>query len=238
MTSRSSIVHRLPSLRWLLLVGVGIVVFAWVASMITGALADVQFEGLDRPYAVIFGFVVLDAVVPIFPSESLLNTASTLAAQDGSTIEIWRLIVAGSLGAIAGDSILYWISRTVLRRFMADRVAQAQQNEQVAKTFAVLSGQAPQLIVFGRFVPGVRFVIGATMGLTRYPYPRFLAWDAIGSTAWAAFACLSSALVATVIEGQPILSMLLSIVLTTALLGFLYRSLKRSWDDQPVVAAS
>ncbi|MGB7879840.1 MAG: hypothetical protein WBL31_13830, partial [Ilumatobacteraceae bacterium] len=71
---------------------------------------------------------------------------------------------------------------------MADRVAQAQQNEQVAKTLEVLSGHAPQLIVFGRFVPGMRFVIGATMGLTRNPYPRFLAWDAIGSTAWAAFA--------------------------------------------------
>jgi membrane protein DedA with SNARE-associated domain len=38
---------------------------------------------LAHPYFVIFGFVVLDAVIPVFPSESLLTTASNLAAQEG-----------------------------------------------------------------------------------------------------------------------------------------------------------
>jgi membrane protein DedA with SNARE-associated domain len=225
--------RRLPRFRWFLLAGLLIVVIAWLASAVTTSIADVDFDGLDHPYMVIFGFVVFDALIPIFPSESLLNTASTLATQDGSTIEIWRVIVAGTMGAIIGDSLLYWISRTFLRKFMADRVAQAQQNEQVAKAFDVLSGQAPQLIVFGRFVPGMRFVVGATMGLTRHPYPSFLLWDALGSLAWAGFACISSALVATVINDQPVLSMLVSIVLTTALLGFFYRSLKEGWDVQP-----
>ena len=158
--------------------------------------------------------------------------------QDGSTIEIWRLI-AGALGAIIGGSLLSWISRTVGSRFMAERIARAKQNEQVAKTFEVLSDQAPQLIVFGRFVPGMRFVVGATMGVTRYRYASFLLWDAIGSTAWAAFACISSALVATVIDDQPVLSMLVSIVLTTALLGLFYRSLKSGGTvQQPPVESA
>ena len=78
------------------------------------------------------------------------------------------------------------------------------------ETFAMLQDQAPMLIVFGRFVPGVRFVVGATMGLTRYPYPRFLLWDAVGGVAWAAFACLSSALVSTAIGDQPLLSLVVS----------------------------
>ena len=124
---------------------------------------------------------------------------------------------------MVGDSLLYWISRTVLRNFMAARVEQAQRNEKVADTFAMLQEQAPVLIVFGRFVPGVRFVVGATMGLTRYPFPRFLLWDTIGGFAWASFSCLSSALVATVLVGQPIVSLIISIVITTALLTFLYQ---------------
>jgi membrane protein DedA with SNARE-associated domain len=198
----------------------------------------VQFEGLDHPYGAIFGFVVFDALIPVFPSESLLNTASTLAVQDDSAIEIWRLIVVGSLGAIVGDTILYWVSRNVMRRFMADRVAQTQQNEKVAKTFEMLGGQAPQLILFGRFVPFMRFAVGATMGLTRYPYPRFLLWDRIGGVSWAAFTCISSALVATVIADQPVLSILVSMVLTTALLGMFYRSLKRGWTQQQTTAVS
>jgi membrane-associated protein len=228
--------RRLPPLRWLLLAGVLIVGVAWAAVTISSALADVEFDGLRYPYAVLFGFVVFDAVIPILPSESLLNTASTLATQDDSTIEIWRLIVAGSLGAIVGDSMLYWLSRTFLRRFMADRVAQAERNDKVAKTLGVLHGQAAQLIVFGRFVPGLRFVVGATMGLTRFPYARFLLWDAVGGVSWATFTCVSSALVATVIADQPVLSMLVSIVLTTALLALFFRALKRGWDDEPAPA--
>jgi membrane-associated protein len=226
--------HHRVRFRWIVVAVLSIVVVAWLASAITGSIVDIDVEGLEHPYAVIFGFVVFDALIPVFPSESLLNAASTLAVQDGSDISIWRLIVAGSLGAIIGDSLLYWLSRTVLRSFISARVEQAQANAKVAQTLEVLNGQAPQLILFGRFVPGMRFVVGATMGLTRYPYARFLLWDAIGSTAWAAFACISSALVAIVIYDQPVLSMLVSIVLTTALLGMLYRSLKKGWADQQV----
>ena len=230
-----SIGRRLPRFRWFLFAGLGIVVLAWCASAIAHRVAGVDFGGLDRPYAWVFAFVLFDAVIPIFPSESLLNAGATLAVQDGSNIEIWRLTVAGSLGAIVGDSLLYWISRTVLRPSMAHRVEQAQRNEKVATAFDVLSGSAPQLIVIGRFVPGMRFAVGATMGLTKYPYRRFLLWDSIGSVAWASFACLSSALVATVIQGQPLVSMLVSIVLTTALLAWFYRAIKRDWQAASAV---
>jgi len=121
---------------------------------------------------------------------------------------------------------------------MSKRVAQAERNEKVAETFAMLQDQAPMLIVFGRFVPGVRFVVGATMGLTRFPYPRFLLWDAIGGVAWASFACFSSALVSTAIGDQPLLSILVSLVITTALLGFLYQRVRRDWEASKDSAAS
>ena len=221
---------KIPRLRWIVAGGLAAVGIAWLVSAISGAVAGIDLDTIDHPYAIVFMFVSFDAVVPIFPSESLLNTGSILATQDGSTIEIWRLIVAGSAGAIVGDSVLYWISRTVLRSFMSDRVTQAEQNDKVAETFAMLQNQAPVLIVFGRFVPGVRFVVGASMGLTRYSYPRFLLWDAIGGIAWASFACISSALVSTAIGDQPILSILVSLVITSALLGFIYQRVRRDWE--------
>ncbi len=162
---------------------------------------------------------MFDAIIPVFPSESLLTTASNLAAQDGSAIEIWRLVVAGSLGAIIGDSLLYWLSRTVLRRYIADKVEIAQQNEKVARSMAVFSRTAPTLIVFGRFVPGVRFMVNATMGLTKHRYPSFLLWSAIGGTLWASYTCIFSYLIASVIDDKPLLSIAVSVVVTTACLG-------------------
>jgi membrane protein DedA with SNARE-associated domain len=53
------------------------------------------------------------AIVPIFPGETTLNAASVLGSQ--GTLEIELVIVAGALGAILGDSALYWITRTARR---------------------------------------------------------------------------------------------------------------------------
>jgi membrane protein DedA with SNARE-associated domain len=223
--------RHLPSFRTILLAGLVGLALLWLAPTIAAFVADIDLERLERPGLVIFGFVVFDAVIPIFPSESLLTTASNLAAQTGSSIELWRVILAGALGAIVGDSLLYWLSRTVLRRFMADRVATAQENPKAARALEVLSGTAPLLIMFGRFVPGLRFIVGASMGLSRYPYPRFLLWDAIGGTLWALYTCVFSYLVASVIDDKPFLSIGVSVIVTTALLGLLYAPLKKNWDD-------
>jgi membrane protein DedA with SNARE-associated domain len=160
----------------------------------------------------------------------LLTTASNLAAQSGSSIELWRVILAGALGAVVGDSALYWLSRTLLRRSMEDRVAKASENPKTSRALEVLSGTAPLLIMFGRFVPGLRFIVGATMGLGRYPYPRFLLWDAIGATTWSLYTCVFSYLVGSLIDDKPVISIGVSVIVTTALLGLLYKPLKKNWD--------
>lgn len=226
--------------RWRTIIVLALVGLAalWLAPMISALVGAIDLSDLDRPYLVIAGFVIFDAVIPIFPSESLLTTGSNLAAQDGSSINLWWLMLAGSLGAIIGDSLLYWLSRTVLRNVMSARVEQLQQNEQVARSLEVMSRSAPVLIVFGRFVPGLRFLIGATMGITRYPYPRFLLWDSIGGTFWSVYTCVFSYLVASVIQDRPILSIAMSVVVTTALLGLLYRPIKRSWEESNPQAAA
>jgi membrane-associated protein len=222
---------HLPRFRVLLVVALVLVLSVWITPLIASWVADIDFAGLAHPYAVIFAFVVFDAVMPIFPSESLLTTASNLAAQTDSNIELWRLIVAGTLGAIVGDSLLYWLSRTVLRRSMSRQVDKAMRNDKVARSMKVLNHNAPTLIVFGRFVPGLRFMVGATMGLTRHPYRSFLLWDSIGGALWASYTCIFSYLVATVIEDKPFISIAVSVVVTTAMLGLLYKPLKKSWEQ-------
>ena len=223
--------RQFPRFRWILLGALIGLALLWLAPTIAAFVADIDLESLDHPGLVIFGFVAFDAVVPIFPSESLLTTASNLAAQPGSSIELWRVILAGALGAIVGDSMLYWLSRTVLRRFMGAQVAKAEENPKAERALQVLGGTAPLLITFGRFVPGLRFIVGATMGLSRYPYRRFLLWDAIGGTLWAVYTCVFSYAVASVIDDKPLVSIAVSVVVTTALLGLLYVPLKKNWDD-------
>lgn len=229
---------RLPNF-WVLLGGALVLLaLLWLAPTIATAVSNINLDDVEHLYLIIGSFVVFDAIIPIFPSESLLTTASNLAAQSESTISLWRLVFAGSLGAIIGDSLLYWLSRTVLRRTMSGQVERAQRNDKVARSMEVMGQTAPLLIVFGRFVPGLRFMVGATMGLTRFPYRRFLLWDVIGGTLWASYTCVFSYLVASVIQNKPLLSIAVSVVVTTAMLGFLYRPIKRSWEASAAAKSS
>jgi len=45
----------------------------------------------------------------VFPGETTLNAAATLAAQD--EVELFWVIAAGALGAIIGDSTLFLLAR-------------------------------------------------------------------------------------------------------------------------------
>ncbi len=223
--------YHLPRFRTILLVVLGGLAVIWAAPAFITFVSGIDVADIDHLYAAIFTFVVFDAVIPVFPSESLLTTASNLAAQEGSDIVLGWLILAGALGAIVGDSLLYWLSRTVLRNTFERRVEQAQKNDKVRRAMDILDRTAPSMIVFGRFVPGLRFAIGATMGITRYPYRRFLLWDAIGGTIWAAFTCITCYLIASVIEDRPFVSIAVSVVVTTALLALMYRPLARAWQE-------
>lgn len=230
-TATTKFHFQLPRARFLVLVALICLVLIWITPAIAAFVHNTDLETLNRLYGWIFLFVVFDAVIPIFPSESLLNAASALAAQDGSTILLWKVTLAGVTGAIVGDSLLYWLSRTVLRSTMDNRVDQALKNPKIAQGMQVMNRNAAILIVFGRFVPGLRFMVGATMGLTRFPYRRFLLWDVIGGTLWGIYTCVFAYLVASVIDGKPLVAALVAGVVTTGFLAILYVKLKKSWEQ-------
>lgn len=167
-------------------------------------------------YVAVFGMVFGDAVCPVLPGETTLNAAATLAAQ--GSLHLPLVILAGALGAIAGDSALYWMARLAKGRFEA-QIAKAEQDERVAVALSFLEGSAPVLIVAGRYVPGLRFVINATMGISEYPYRRFLCWSALGGVLWSAYTCWLAYLVATALAGFPLASVVISGLITTAAVG-------------------
>jgi membrane protein DedA with SNARE-associated domain len=61
---------------------------AWLVDAVSEVVTNINLDGLDYLYALVFMFVSIIAVVLIFPSESLLNARSVLATQNDSDIEI------------------------------------------------------------------------------------------------------------------------------------------------------
>jgi membrane-associated protein len=226
---------RVPRRRTIVLVGAAAVVALWIVPWLIEAidlgdgLPEIDLSRIDHPYLLIAGFVAFDTIIPILPSESLLTAASTAAAASGR-FDLGAIVLAGWIGAWVGDTMLYWLSRTLARPLVAPRLEAAQQNEKVAAAFQVLGESAPLLIMLGRFVPGVRFAVGASMGIGRYPYPRFLLWTVIGGGIWASYTCVFSYLIGQRLGGYPVLSFATSALVTGVIVLLMYFPLKRRYD--------
>jgi membrane protein DedA with SNARE-associated domain len=208
-----------------ILIGLGAVAGAFVLTLVAssfitdGVLGLLDSSGEGASYFLIFFFVAGDAVIPIFPGETTLNTASVLASE--GELDLVTVMAAGALGAIVGDTALYWIARSDIGG-LSERADKLRSDERVEKAFEILGKRAPLLLVFGRYVPGVRFVVNFTMGLTRMPYGSFLFWSTIGGTTWSVYTCLLAYSVGVAIDDYPLGSIIISGAITTALIGVIF----------------
>lgn len=194
------------SRRWL---ATGIVVLACAAIL---GLIVVATEGpVDPtwPYTVVFGLVLGDAVLAFLPGETTLNVAATMSA--GGTLHFGWVVAAGAAGAVVGDSVLYAIARRMRSR-IAPRLETALANEKVAAAQELIGTSARSLLLLGRYVPGMRFVVNASLGVSAYPYPEFLRWSTIGGTAWSVYCCTVAYLVGTALSDNPLAAVVVSAI--------------------------
>ena len=171
-------------------------------------------------YFLCFALVWFDAVIPIFPGETTLNAASTVAAQ-GDELELGLVIAAGALGAIVGDSSLFWIARKSAARVQG-QLDKALENPKVRAGWDALDRSPGLMIVAGRYVPGMRFAVNATMGLSSLPYRRFLPWSVLGGILWSVYTCTLAYKVATTLSGFPLASLVISSLITSAALAAIF----------------
>jgi membrane protein DedA with SNARE-associated domain len=122
-------------------------------------------------YWIVFTAILLDnAGLPI-PGELLL-LAFGVVAKSGHLDLVVGLAVAAT-AALVGDSLGYWIGRLGGARVLA----------RMGRTPRFTPGHAS--VVFGRFVVGARVLLAPLAGVSRMPFTRFLAFDAIGCLVWA-----------------------------------------------------
>ncbi len=170
-------------------------------------------------YVLAFLFVWFDAVIPIFPGETTLSAASTLAA--GGSLDLGLVMVAGALGAIIGDSSLFWIARKSAKK-MKPHLDKALENPKVHTAWDALDRSPGLLIVAGRYVPGMRFAVNASMGLSQMPYRRFLRWSVLSAVLWSVYTCALAYWVSTTLAGYPLASLVISSLITSAALAAVY----------------
>ena len=187
-------------------------------------LSLIDGETGDWAYVSVWLLVTLDGICAIFPGETTLNAASTLAAQ--GELNLWLVMVAGAIGAVCGDSGLYWIARKYRQRYEA-RVNKWMADKRVMAAMDFVGSSAPQLLIIGRYLPGMRLVVNAMFGLQAYPYKKFLLWSAIGGTTWSIYTCGLAYLIGTTLVNFPLASVIISGLVTTIAVGVLFLVVRR-----------
>jgi membrane-associated protein len=139
-------------------------------------------------YLILFLFAFLDALVPIVPSETAVITAGVVAAS--GDLSLGLIIPAAAAGAFLGDNTAYLIGRRfggrATERFFSGEKAQ----QRLGWAEEQLRERGGELIVIARFIPGGRTAVTLSAGTLRYPWRRFVVFDAAAALLWASYAAL------------------------------------------------
>jgi membrane-associated protein len=146
-------------------------------------------SGSPWTYAVLFSAALLDAVLPVVPSETAVITAGVVAAQ--GDLSIGLVLLAAAVGAFMGDNAAYWIGRRWGHR-AAERFVRGEKGKRALDwAKRTLDERGGMLIVVARFIPGGRIATMLTAGVVKYPWlQRFVPYDAIAAVFWACYAGL------------------------------------------------
>jgi membrane-associated protein len=167
-------------------------------------------------YGIVFLLALLDAFIPVVPSETAIITAGVVAASGDLSLPL--VILAGAGGAFAGDNISYLIGRQ-LGPGVVERFGGKKGRSRIEWAKRQLRERGVQLILVGRFIPGGRTAVTLTAGLTRFGWRRFLPADAAAALAWAVFASLLGYFGGRAFEDAPWKGLLLALGIGFALGG-------------------
>ncbi len=136
-------------------------------------------------YPVIAFACATDVLIPLIPSETIVITASVLAAQ--GDLFIWLIVPAVAVGAFVGDNLCYLLGRKIGDP-LADRLFKGERGQaRLLWAEGALRRRGAILIGVGRFIPGGRTATTFAAGTLEMPYRQFVVADAVAASIWAVY---------------------------------------------------
>ena len=168
-------------------------------------------------YAILFALALLDALIPIVPSETSVITAGVVASQ--GDLNIMLVILFAAAGAFAGDNISYFLGNRYGQRINDRFFTSDKARKRIAWAQRQIEERGGELIVIARFIPGGRTVVTLSAGTLGYPWRRFILFDAIAASIWACYAALLGYVGGHAFEEQPWKGLLVAFAIALAVTG-------------------
>lgn len=131
--------------------------------------------------------MALENVFPPIPSELIMGLAGIEAGK--GHMNLWAVLLAGTIGSVAGNYVWYWVGRKVgLERLdhFVDRWGRwlTLDQHEVEKFNRLFHRHGASTIFFARMVPTIRTLISLPAGIFRMSRTKFLVWTFAGAGLW------------------------------------------------------
>jgi len=129
------------------------------------------------------------SILPV-PSEMVIPPAVYVAMESGSDLNIFLIILFGTIGALIGASFNYimarWLGRLVIYKFADSKVGRLLMlsSEKIQKSEKFFNDHGKTSTFIGRLIPVVRHLISIPAGLAKMNYLNFLLYTFLGAGLW------------------------------------------------------
>jgi len=147
------------------------------------------YEDNMNYYTITLLMTIESSFIP-FPSEVVIPPAAYVASKEGSELNIWLVIVFGTIGALFGAIINYflalWLGRPLLHKLADSKFGKllllSSAKVQKAEDYFQTHGKTSTFV--GRLLPGIRQLISIPAGLAKMNLLTFTFFTALGATIW------------------------------------------------------
>jgi membrane protein DedA with SNARE-associated domain len=123
----------------------------------------------------------------VVPGDTIVIVAATAIVNPlEDPTEAVALAVAVIVGALAGESIGFWLGRVFGPRIRTSRLGARIGEHNWVRAERYLARRGGIAVFVSRFLPVLHSLVPLTVGMSSMPYRRFLAWTAPACVIWAA----------------------------------------------------
>ena len=157
----------------------------WVASVL-------HWYDAHMNYLAVGGLMTLESSFIPFPSEVVIPPAVYVAANPVSKggMKIWLVVLFGTLGALVGALINYflsmWLGRPIIYAFAESKLGHLLQlsKEKIQRAEVYFNDHGKVSTLVGRFIPVIRQLISIPAGLAKMNLGAFCFFTTLGALAW------------------------------------------------------
>ncbi len=155
-----------------------------------GWIVDKYIDHMD--YILVGALMTLESSFIPFPSEIVIPPAALVASEpdSGSDMKVWLIVLIGTLGALLGAYINYflswWLGRPIIYKFVDSKLGHALSlsAEKMERAEKYFNDHGVVSTPVGRLIPVIRQLISIPAGLAKMNFWVFSFYTFLGAGIW------------------------------------------------------